>query len=61
MVHFTCLLTRETRDDDEIYTRAGVNAFDTNRETANFGFNGSYSGSNATPTSFKLNGVTCSS
>jgi cellulase/cellobiase CelA1 len=28
--------------------------------TINPGFNGSWSGSNPTPTSFKLNGVTCS-
>lgn len=51
------------------YTQSGSNVSVTNLSyngtiapggTTNFGFNGAWSGSNAAPTSFKLNGVACS-
>ena len=51
------------------YSQSGSNVSVTNASyngtiapggTANFGFNGSWSGSNAAPTSFVLNGQTCS-
>jgi len=40
-------------------TNAGYNAAIATNATVSFGFNGSWSGSNAAPTSFALNGVTC--
>jgi cellulase/cellobiase CelA1 len=41
-------------------TNASFNAtIGANGGTVNFGFNANYSGTNAKPTSFKLNGATC--
>ncbi|RSM59871.1 cellulase [Actinoplanes sp. ATCC 53533] len=40
-------------------TNAGYNAAIATSASVSFGFNGSWSGSNATPASFALNGVTC--
>ncbi|MEU6024523.1 cellulase family glycosylhydrolase [Micromonospora sp. NPDC047134] len=45
--------------NDVTATNVGYNAALGTNQTVSFGFNGSWSGSNTAPTSFALNGVTC--
>ena len=45
--------------DQATATNASYNAAIATNATVSFGFNGSWSGSNTAPTSFALNGVTC--
>ncbi|MBX7268112.1 cellulase family glycosylhydrolase [Micromonospora sp. Llam7] len=45
--------------DDVTAANVSYNAALGTNQTASFGFNGSWSGSNAAPTTFALNGVTC--